>query len=245
MRALEDELRELKVLSNVKDDQIRAKDGAFERLREAYEASTDPALKGVATAASRVMKQTGSHGSLHTGAGKSAPNTPATGSKAVAASPWASSSTAPASSKKANKQQNSSNSSGGSDSGESAIIDTLRRQLVLAQRAAEASALEVQRLHATVAAREHELSRGTRMTITSDSSSSSNANNAAAGGDASGSGRAEQLELSDVANKRIIDQLNGQVDFLNEQLALREAQLVESADKAREFDSVQADLAVK
>ena len=37
----------------------------------------------------------------------------------------------------------------------------------------------------------------------------------------------QQLLAADQGNKRVIDQLNGHVDFLNEQLALREAQLVE------------------
>ena len=37
----------------------------------------------------------------------------------------------------------------------------------------------------------------------------------------------QQLLAVDQGNKRVIDQLNGHVDFLNEQLALREAQLVE------------------
>lgn len=36
--------------------------------------------------------------------------------------------------------------------------------------------------------------------------------------------------------RRLIDQLNGQVDFLNEQLALREAQLQEAGEKIHEAD---------
>ena len=41
----------------------------------------------------------------------------------------------------------------------------------------------------------------------------------------------EMLVMADSANNRIIDQLNGQVDFLNDQLALREAQLADIGDK--------------
>ena len=37
----------------------------------------------------------------------------------------------------------------------------------------------------------------------------------------------KQLLLSETGNRRIIDQLNGQVDFLNEQLALRETEIRE------------------
>jgi hypothetical protein len=41
----------------------------------------------------------------------------------------------------------------------------------------------------------------------------------------------EMLVMADSANNRIIDQLNGQVDFLNDQLALREAQLSDIGEK--------------
>lgn len=41
--------------------------------------------------------------------------------------------------------------------------------------------------------------------------------------------RIQNMIAADVSNKRIIEQLNGQVDFLNEHLALRERQLAESA----------------
>jgi hypothetical protein len=43
--------------------------------------------------------------------------------------------------------------------------------------------------------------------------------------------RLEQLIAADSANQRIIDQLNSQVDFLNDQLALREAQLADAVEK--------------
>lgn len=45
--------------------------------------------------------------------------------------------------------------------------------------------------------------------------------------DGAASSQLQQLLAADQGNKRVIDQLNGHVDFLNEQLALREAQLVE------------------
>lgn len=226
IRNLEEDIRELKLLSKVKDDQIRSKDQAFERLREAYENSTDPALKGVSSASGRAIKM-----SVQAGPASSSPGKTLNGNRQ-------------------SYNQNVSNSSSNNNGGESAIVDSLRHQLTLAQRSAEAAEAEVKRLHATVAAREHELSRGTKMAISSGNDGGSSSSDGIDGaffvsGAAGGGGRMEQLEAADVANKRIIDQLNGQVDFLNEQLALREAQLVESADKVREFDGVQTDLKVK
>ena len=44
----------------------------------------------------------------------------------------------------------------------------------------------------------------------------------------------DKMIAADAANQRVIDQLNNQVDFLNEQLALREAQLADSVEKAHE-----------
>lgn len=49
-------------------------------------------------------------------------------------------------------------------------------------------------------------------------------------GVASGS-RLDQLIAADTANQRVIDQLNVQVDFLNEQLAARETQLADAVSK--------------
>lgn len=50
-------------------------------------------------------------------------------------------------------------------------------------------------------------------------------------GTVDGEGRMEMLVMADSANARIIDQLNGQVDFLNDQLATREAQLADLGEK--------------
>jgi hypothetical protein len=52
----------------------------------------------------------------------------------------------------------------------------------------------------------------------------------------------QQLVAVDLSNKRIIDQLNGQVDFLNEQLALRETQLVEISTKISQYDALNNEL---
>jgi hypothetical protein len=54
-----------------------------------------------------------------------------------------------------------------------------------------------------------------------------------------------QLQSSETSNRRIIGQLNSQVDFLNEQLAMREAQLVETADKILRAESVHMEILSK
>jgi hypothetical protein len=67
---------------------------------------------------------------------------------------------------------------------------------------------------------------------------------AGGGGGVSVAGRTQldTFVAADVANKRIIDQLNAQVDFLNDQLATREAQLIEHGDKMLQFESLRAEL---
>lgn len=52
-------------------------------------------------------------------------------------------------------------------------------------------------------------------------------------------------EVAQSANKRIIDQLNSQVDFLNDQLAQREAQLALISRKWNAFESLESDLAMR
>lgn len=59
------------------------------------------------------------------------------------------------------------------------------------------------------------------------------------------SSRMDQLLAADTANQRVIDQLNTQVDFLNEQLALREAQLVEVMEKSCSVDDLKLELEMK
>jgi len=109
------------------------------------------------------------------------------------------------------------------------LIESLRRQLDEAHSSLKHSQDEIARLTTAVNAREMELARSTRASDLDDA----------------GTTKAEQLASADASNKRIIDQLNGQVDFLNEQLALREAQLVESAAKIIRADEVQLEFTTK
>jgi chromosome segregation ATPase len=81
----------------------------------------------------------------------------------------------------------------------------------------QSSTTEVKRLTAALARREEEILKYARK---------SGALDATAGEDEM---RIQNLIAADSSNQRIIEQLNGQVDFLNEHLALRERQLAEGA----------------
>jgi len=105
------------------------------------------------------------------------------------------------------------------------IIDTLRKQVDMATDALKRAELENKRLQAAVTSREKELERHAKIFI--DNGSDTNF----------ASSKMEQLMTADGSNRRIIDQLNSQVDFLNEQLALREAQLVDASEKLMIADS--------
>jgi len=110
------------------------------------------------------------------------------------------------------------------------LIASLRRQLDEAHGTLRAKEEEIKRLQTSVQARELELTRTCRAPDSEGGVSHS---------------MNEQLMAADAANKRIIDQLNSQVDFLNEQLALRETQLVESADKIIRADELQLECNAK
>ena len=105
------------------------------------------------------------------------------------------------------------------------IIDTLRKQVDMATDALKRAELENKRLQAQVASREKELERHAKIFI--DNGNDTNF----------ASSKIDQLMTADGSNRRIIDQLNSQVDFLNEQLALREAQLVDASEKLMLADS--------
>ncbi len=51
----------------------------------------------------------------------------------------------------------------------------------------------------------------------------------------------EMLLMADGANSRIIDQLNGQIDFLNDQLAIRESQLSELGEKMLDMHEIRSE----
>ena len=124
------------------------------------------------------------------------------------------------------------------------IIKTLRSQLEAANKAFAAKDEECRRLVSAVAAREQEISRSSKL-ISAGAKGVTGGADAGAGGAGSGlllaGSRVDQYLASDIANKRLIDQLNGQVDFLNNELAKREAQLVEVNDKLLQYEQLRAE----
>ena len=120
------------------------------------------------------------------------------------------------------------------------IIRTLRTQLEAANTAFVSRDEECRRLSSAVAAREQEIARSSKL-ISSGAASRAGASDASSGLQLSGN-MADQYVAADTANKRIIDQLNGQVDFLNNELAKREAQLVDVNDKLLQYDALRAEL---
>jgi DNA repair exonuclease SbcCD ATPase subunit len=139
------------------------------------------------------------------------------------------------------------------------IVRTLRAQLEAANKACSAKEEECRRLTSAVAARDQEITRSSKyISGAGGSKGSGSAVSPKAGGDlgfgtagvASAGGdsyltqtKAEQFLAADTANKRIIDQLNSQVDFLNKELARREAQLVENSEKMMQFETLRMELA--
>jgi len=124
-----------------------------------------------------------------------------------------------------------------------AIIKTLRSQLEAANKAFSAKDEECRRLVSAVAAREQEISRSSKL-ISAGAKGTAGASDAGAGavsGLLLAGSRVDQYVASDIANKRLIDQLNGQVDFLNNELAKREAQLVEVNDKLLQYEQLRAE----
>jgi hypothetical protein len=99
------------------------------------------------------------------------------------------------------------------------LIETLRSQLDSTNVALRHVQGESQRLMISLTATEAELAK-----TLNRSDATQNADGSPA---VTSSTQLQQLLAADQGNKRVIDQLNGHVDFLNEQLALREAQLVE------------------
>lgn len=121
------------------------------------------------------------------------------------------------------------------------IIKTLRAQLDAANKAFNAKDDECKRLQSAVAAREQEITRSSKLLSAGTKGVLSSENDGAGAGMLLAGSRVEHYAASDVANKRLIDQLNGQVDFLNDELAKREAQLVEVNDKLLQYEALRAE----
>lgn len=115
---------------------------------------------------------------------------------------------------------------------------SLRSQLEAMSADLSSAGAEVRRLEGALSLREQELSRHVKLAHSAAMTNTGTVSTAY-----TTEGTAVNIVAADIANKRIIDQLNGQVDFLNEQLAHREAQIVHSADKVRQFDQLSLELA--
>ncbi len=127
------------------------------------------------------------------------------------------------------------------------IIESLRDQLDTASKKIKESEEEIGRLRSSLVAREQELSRSNRL-IGNAAARSLLGDSATASGNAATSqvlSSPIDPQVIDASNKRIIDQLNSQVDFLNEQLAFREAQLANLHGHLQEAEVLKTDLAVR
>lgn len=121
-----------------------------------------------------------------------------------------------------------------------AIIRTLRSQLEAANKACAAKDEENRRVASALTAREQELARSSKL-ITSSTAKAATTSTPGASADVS-SHQLQQSAVADVANARIVNQLNGQIDFLNEQLAQKEAQLAECYEKVALSERYRMDL---
>lgn len=124
-----------------------------------------------------------------------------------------------------------------SSEGDSEIINTLRQKLSEAESTIKELESIKHRLTTSLASRDEEFIRLTKLVNTPKYESPSDMMNTGSYTDS----RTEQILQTNQANKRIIDQLNSQIDFLNEQLAIREDQVVKTADVSHELNVLQAD----
>lgn len=122
---------------------------------------------------------------------------------------------------------------------ETALIETLRSQVDALTKALRVAEDENKRLSSAISFREQELSRSTKLMNIASSNYAPDQNES---GSLVPGNKAEQLAVADTANKRIIDQLNGQVDFLNEQLAREQEKGRQVGEKLSRFESVQMEL---
>lgn len=129
------------------------------------------------------------------------------------------------------------------------VISALRGQLESASTKLQHAEDEMKHLKSAIAAREQELSRSNRIIGNAAARSILSGDGNAVGGSSSGlqavMGSPIDPQVIDSSNKRIIDQLNSQVDFLNEQLAYREAQLTTLQGQIHESEHLKTELEVR
>ena len=127
------------------------------------------------------------------------------------------------------------------------IIRTLRTQVDSLTMKFEESNSEITSLKSSLASREQELRRNIRTinTLENRVNNDPTVDNHDEAHSTLGQTPLEQLEAVDVANRRLIDQLNGQVDFLNDQLATKEAQIKDMTALTHSAEQLKYDVSVK
>ena len=104
---------------------------------------------------------------------------------------------------------------------------------------------ENSKLKTSLSAREQELSRAGRLIGDAVSLSPNPASSAPSLSHSYYDSIANSTSVVEAANKRIIDQLNGQVDFLNDQLAQREAQVAVMGGRLGKVEGLESELEMK
>lgn len=120
------------------------------------------------------------------------------------------------------------------------ILNAMRNQVEVANEKVKELEGEISKLRSSLAAREQELSRTSKLIGNAAAKSSSNS-----AADSNMMHFGIDSSAVDASNKRIIDQLNGQVDFLNNEVAFREAQLATLTSQLSEYEMLKSELGVK
>eukprot|EP01033_Poteriospumella_lacustris_P009398 gene9398-6729_t len=209
-RELGDQITELRLMNKLYEQQVKEKDEIVEKLREAYEEISDPALKTKYIIGSHIKTS---------GKVNRDQLIVAAQNNAVVMNMW-----------RAVQQTTVDNNA--------ALVSTLQAQTNAANQKIQELETEMSQLKSSLAAREQELSRTSKLIGNAAAKSSNIADSVAMtfGIDSS---------ATEASNKRVIDQLNAQVDFLNGELAFREAQLATIQAQLSQFDSVRSELAIK
>lgn len=245
MKAMEDEVNKQKGINDVLQKQIMDTEKEAKRIRDAYESLT---MQSAGSAESRrnsfiskPLSPAKANGTV----------TPSSGFSPSASSGLSGSLAQLESEKKKNAELRSKLPPAVEN--DARVIRALRLQVDDLNMKLETAKLENKNLEASVASREQELRRNIR-TISSlemhiskapPLTGAASAAHSSSSNSGIGTTPVEVLEAVDIANKRLIDQLNGQVDFLNEQLALKEAQVKDMTALARASDQFKYDIKMK
>mmetsp|Transcript_21473 Transcript_21473/g.31144 ORF Transcript_21473/g.31144 Transcript_21473/m.31144 type:complete len:1310 (-) Transcript_21473:121-4050(-) len=215
VKQLKEELQEARYLCMSKDEDIAKIERERLRIREAYEALASSSLLSNGVKVKRSIKST----FALDGVSESKTQSPEENKKKPSR----------ISNRTAKIARDEEQDVMRSPNGDGDIIETLRKQVEALESALASSKEESRKLSESLSRRDDELIRFARKSGVLDSGVSNDET------------RMQNLLAADSSNKRIIDQLNGQVDFLNEQLALRERQLAEHSRELSASREVKAE----